>query len=84
AVFEVLKYIAVFPVANDNLTDNKGNILPDCYLLPKGSKAIDLALKIHSEIAENFVRVIDMRTKKSFGKDYELKHRDVLRIITSK
>ncbi|MEM4915275.1 MAG: YchF-related putative GTPase, partial [Nanopusillaceae archaeon] len=42
AVFEVLKYIAVFPVANDNLTDNKGNILPDCYLLPKGSKAIDL------------------------------------------
>ncbi|MEM1804496.1 MAG: YchF-related putative GTPase [Nanopusillaceae archaeon] len=84
AVFEVLKYIAVFPVANDDLTDNKGNILPDCYLLPKGSKIIDLALKIHSEIAENFVRVIDMRTKKSFGKDYELKHRDVLRIVTNK
>ncbi|MEM0379619.1 MAG: TGS domain-containing protein, partial [Nanopusillaceae archaeon] len=61
-----------------------GNILPDCYLLPKGSKALDLAFKIHSEIAKNFVKIVDMRTKKSYGKDYELKHLDVLRIITNK
>ncbi|MEM4758044.1 MAG: YchF-related putative GTPase [Nanopusillaceae archaeon] len=84
SVFDLLKYIAVFPVANEDLTDNDGNILPDCYLLPKGSKALDLAFKIHSEIAKNFVKIVDMRTKKSYGKDYELKHLDVLRIITNK
>jgi len=83
-VFDVLGYIAVFPVANEDFTDNKGNVLPDCFLLPKGSKVIDLAEAIHEDIAKGFVRAIDMRSKKVVGKDYELKNLDIIRIIHQK
>jgi len=83
-VFEVLGYIAVFPVANENFTDNKGNVLPDCFLLPKGSKVIDLAEAIHEDLARGFVRAIDMRNRKVVGKDYELNNLDIIRIISQK
>jgi len=83
-VFEVLEYIAVFPVANEDFTDNNGNILPDCFLLPKGSKVIDLAEAIHEDLARGFVRAIDMRNNRVVGKDYELKNLDIIRIIHQK
>ncbi|RDD52461.1 redox-regulated ATPase YchF [Nanoarchaeota archaeon NZ13-N] len=82
AVFDVLGYIAVFPVATDNLTDSKGNVLPDCFLLPKGSKVIDLANEIHTELAKNFVRAIDIRSKKFVGRDHELRNLDIIRIVS--
>jgi len=82
-VFDLLKYIAIFPVDNVNkLTDSKGNILPDCFLLPKGSTALDFAYFLHTDFGENFIKAIDAKTKRILGKDYELKHRDVLEIIT--
>jgi ribosome-binding ATPase YchF (GTP1/OBG family) len=41
AVFDVLKSVAVFPVDSANkLTDSKGKILPDCFLLPGGSTSL--------------------------------------------
>jgi len=85
AVFELLNYIAVYPVEDENkLTDKDGNILPDAHLMPKGSTALDLAFKIHTDIAEKFVCAIDARTKKRLGKDYELKNNDVVKIAFSK
>ena len=84
AVFELLGYIVVYPVANETkLTDAEGNILPDAFLLPKGSTVIDLAYKIHSDIGEKFNCAIDVRTKKRLGKDYVLKNGDVIKIMTS-
>jgi ribosome-binding ATPase YchF (GTP1/OBG family) len=42
AVFDVLKSVAVFPVDSANkLTDSKGKILPDCFLLPGGSTSLE-------------------------------------------
>jgi len=84
AIFEVLEYIAVFPVANENFTDNKGNVLPDCFLLPKGSTIIDLAKAIHEDLAKGFVRAIDMRNKKVIGRDYELRNLDIVKIVYQK
>jgi len=82
AVFGLLKYIAVFPVDNVNkLTDSKGNVLPDCFLLPSGSTALDFAYFMHTDFGENFIKAIDARSKKAVGKDYKLKHRDVLEIV---
>ncbi len=81
AVFDVMKYNAVFPVG-EKLSDAKGNVLPDCYLMPFGSTALDLAYRIHKDFGDNFIRAIDMRTKKIVGKDYVLKHRDVIQIIS--
>jgi len=81
-VFSLLDYIAVFPVENANkLTDSKGNILPDCFLMPEGSTALDLAYLVHSNLGENFIKAIDAKTKRVLGKEYKLKHRDVLEIV---
>ncbi len=85
AVFEILNYIAVYPVENENkLTDSKGNVLPDVYLLSKGSTTLDLGFKIHTDIGERFICAIDARTKKKLGKDYEIKNKDVIKIVVSK
>ncbi len=80
-VFDVLKCIAVFP-AGDKLSDSKGNVLPDCYLMPLGSTALDFAFRLHSDIGKNFVKAVHVRTKQAVGKDYVLKHRDGLEIMT--
>lgn len=81
AVFDFLKYIAAFPVENaHHLSDSKGNILPDCFLLREGSTALDFAFAIHTDIGKNFVKAIDVRSGKPVGKDYKLKHRDALEI----
>ena len=81
AVFELIGYIAIFP-AGAKMTDSKGNVLPDCYLMKKGSTALDFAFRLHTDIGNNFVKAIDIRTKKAVGKDYVLKHGDGLEIVT--
>jgi len=82
AVFDLLKYIAIFP-AGSKLSDSKGNILPDCFLLPKCSTALDFAYHLHTDIGDKFVKAIDVRTKQPVGKDHALKHRDGIEIMTS-
>ena len=82
AVFDLLKYIAVWPAGVHKLADSKGNVLPDCFLIPQGSTALDFAYHIHSDLGDNFVKAIDVRTKRAVGKEHELKHRDGIEIIT--
>lgn len=82
AVFELLKYIAIFPAGANKLADSKGNVLPDCFLLPEGSTALDFAFTLHTDFGKNFIKAIDARTKRAVGKEYKLKHRDALEIIT--
>jgi len=79
AVFELLNYIAIFP-AGGKLADQYGNILPDCFLLPADSTALDFAYSLHTDIGDNFIKAIDARTKRAVGKDYKLKHRDAMEI----
>lgn len=82
AVFDLLKYIAVFPGSANKLGDSKGNILPDCFLLPDGSTTLDFAYYLHTDFGKNFIKAIDARTKMAWGKDHKLKHRDALEIVT--
>lgn len=82
AVFEILKYIAIFPAGATKLKDSKGRILPDCFLLPPESTALDFAYYLHTDFGKNFIRAIDARTKKTLGKDYKLKNRDALEIVS--
>ena len=85
AVFEFLKYVYVFPVENQNkLTDKDGNVLPDCFLFPPESTALDLAYKVHKDLGDNFIKAIDVKTKKAVGKDYEIKNGDVMEVIAKK
>ena len=84
AVFELLKYIAIFPGVVNKLQDQHGNVLPDCFLMPKDTTALDFAFKLHTDIGNSFVKAIDVRSKKPVGKDYLLRNRDVIEIMTSK
>ena len=82
AIFELLGYIAIFPASANKLGDSKGNILPDCFLLPPKSTALDFAYFLHTDFGKNFIKAIDARSKKAVGKKYELKNRDALEILT--
>jgi ribosome-binding ATPase len=82
AVFELLGYLAIFPAGATKLKDSKGRILPDCFLLPPESTAIDFAYYLHTDFGKNFIRAIDARTKKTLGRDYKLKNRDALEIVS--
>ena len=85
AVFELLNYIAVYPVEDENkFSDKSGNILPDVHLIPNGTTALELAFRIHTDIGNKFVSAIDVRTKRRLGKDCILKNNDVIKIMTSK
>ena len=82
AVFDILKYIAIFPASATKLGDSKGNILPDCFLLPGGTTALDFAYHLHTDFGKNFIKAIDARSKMAWGKDHALKNRDALEIVT--
>ena len=82
-VFKVLRMNMVYPVADENrLTDTHGNVLPDVYLMPPESTPIDLAGEIHSRLVENYILAIDAITGMRLPKDYRLRHRDVIKIMT--
>ncbi|UCD02933.1 MAG: redox-regulated ATPase YchF [Candidatus Aenigmatarchaeota archaeon] len=83
-VFDKLQYITVYPVASiGRLTDSKGNVLPDAYLVKKGTKLKEFAAKVHSTMADKFIGGLDLG-KKKLGADHELKDGDVVEIIFSK
>jgi ribosome-binding ATPase YchF (GTP1/OBG family) len=84
AVFKLLGMNAVYPVEDPKtLSDKRGNILPDVYLVPKGYVARDLAREIHSELASKMLHAIDARNGLRLPQDYELRDRDVISIVTA-
>lgn len=84
AIFDLLKLIVVYPVEDEiKLTDRKGNVLPDAHLLPASSTPIDLAEKIHADLAKGFMYAIDARSKMRLGADYKLKNNDVVKIVSA-
>ncbi|MEM2855999.1 MAG: redox-regulated ATPase YchF [Candidatus Nitrosocaldaceae archaeon] len=84
-VLKVLKMIVVYPVEDvEKLSDKKGNILPDAYLMKEGSTAKDLAYTIHTDLAENFIYALDVRNKQRVGADYKLKNNDIIQIVASR
>lgn len=79
---EMLDLIVVYPVEDENhLSDKKNRILPDAYFMKKGSTALDLAYKVHTDIGKNFIRAVDAKTKRIIGSDHILNDGDVIRII---
>ena len=85
AFLELLQMVAVYPVEDsEHLSDHKGRVLPDVYLVPYGTTARQLAYIIHTELGDSFIHAIDIRGKNRIGEDYVLKNRDVISIISAK
>ena len=81
-VFQLLNYIVVYPVEDEHkFTDSSGRILPDAYLMKRGSTAKDLAYAVHTDIGEGFLYAIDARTKRRLGERYELEDNDVIKVV---
>jgi ribosome-binding ATPase YchF (GTP1/OBG family) len=84
ACFKLLHMVAVYPVEDEfKLTDKKGNILPDVWLLPEGSTAKNLAETIHADLAKGFLYALDVRTKQRIGANHQLKNGDVIKIASA-
>jgi hypothetical protein len=84
-VFNLLDLIVVYPVEDENrFTDKKGNILPDAFLLRKGSTAKDLAFMVHTDIGKGFLYAVDAHTKMRLGDKHELKNGDIVKIVAVK
>lgn len=82
AITRLLDLIVVFPVEDEHhWTDKKGNVLPDAYLVPRGSTARDVAFKVHTELGEHFIRAIDGRTKMVVGHDHPVRDGDILKVV---
>ncbi len=85
AIYNLLNSIVVYPVDDENkFMDKKGNVLPDAFLVPKGMTAKEFAYHIHSDLGDSFIHAVNARTKLRIGEDYELKDRDVIRIVAAK
>jgi len=85
AVFEVLDNIVVYPVADINkLSDKKGNVFPDAFLVKNGTTLKEFAFSIHSDIGEKFIGGLEAKTRRKLGADYVLKKDDVIEILFQK
>lgn len=82
-VFKLLKMNMIYPVFDESkYTDTHGNILPDVHIMSDGSTPLDLARNIHTRLAENYILAIDAKTGTRLPKEYALRHRDVVKIMT--
>ena len=83
-VFDLLKFIVVYPVEDESKLSNKdGDVLPDAKLLLEDSTAKHLAETIHADIAKGFLHAIDCKTKQRIGADHKLKNGDVIKIVST-
>ena len=83
-VFKLLSMNAAYPVEDaDKLSDKKGNVLPDVFLVHPNASVADLAAQIHTELAKTIIYAIDARTKIRLPTDYRLKDRDVVKIVAA-
>lgn len=84
AVFELLDQIVVYPVEDEtHLTDAKGRILPDAFLMKKGATPHDLAFQVHTDIGKGFLYAIDAKTKMRIKESALLKDGDIIKIVST-
>ena len=85
AFFGLLDMITVYPVEDaEKLTNHRGQVLPDCFLVTRGTTSKQFAAEIHTDLAEGFIYAIDARTKKRLGDTYILENNDVIQIVSAK
>ena len=85
AYFKLLDMITVYPVEDlEHLSDHNERVLPDTYLVPRGTTAHQFAYIIHTELGESFLYAVDARDKRRIGEEAVLKDRDVISIVSAK
>lgn len=84
AVYDLLDYVTVYPVQDaSKWTDGSGNVLPDAFLLPRGSTPRDLAYAVHSDIGDGYLHAVDARAGREISDSQELAEGDVIKIVST-
>lgn len=84
AVFELLDMIVIYPVEDENhFCNKKGEVLPDAFLMRKGSTPHDLAFQVHTDIGKGFLYAVDARTKMRIKENHLLKDGDIIKIVSA-
>jgi hypothetical protein len=84
-VFDLLDYVVAYPVEDEHkFSDSVGRVLPDAFLLKRGSTARDLAFSVHSDIGESFLYAVDARTKLRLGEKHALENNDIIKVVYTK
>jgi hypothetical protein len=84
AVFDLLDMIVVYPVEDENhFCNKKGEVLPDAFLMRKGSTPHDLAYQVHTDIGKGFLYAVDARTKMRIKENHLLKDGDIIKIVST-
>lgn len=85
AVFDLLDRIVCYPVEDEGrYADKDGNVLPDAFLVPRGTTAKEMAAKVHTDLADHFIRAVDARTERAIGADHVLEEGAVVRIVADR
>ena len=84
AVFDLLDMIVVYPVEDENhFCNKKGDVLPDAFLMRKGSTPHDLAYQVHTDIGKGFLYAVDARTKMRIKENHQLKDGDIIKVVST-
>lgn len=84
AVAKILDLIVVYPVEDEHkFSDSRGRVLPDAFLMKRGSTPRDLAFMVHTDIGKGFLYAVDARTKMRIKDSYELRDGDIVRIVST-
>ncbi len=84
AVFNMLNLITVYPVEDHHkYSDHYGNVLPDAYLVPKGTTVRELAYMIHTDLGRTFLYAVNAKTNERLGADYVLNDNDIVKIVAT-
>lgn len=81
-VLGVDKNKVVFTVEDEHkLTDGRGRVLPDAYIVGEKATPRDVAERIHSDIAKKYKGAIDCRTGLKVKNDEPVKDGQILKIL---
>jgi len=84
-VYQKLNGIIVYPVEDEHRCSNhKGEVLPDAFLVPRGTTAVQLAGMVHTDLANKFIGAVDARKKIRVGATHELADGDVIKIVSGR
>jgi hypothetical protein len=84
AVFDLLDMIVVYPVEDEtHFSNKKGEVLPDAFLMKKGSTPHDVAFQVHTDIGKGFLYALDARTKMRIKENHMLKNGDIIKIVSA-
>jgi ribosome-binding ATPase YchF (GTP1/OBG family) len=79
-----LNYIVLYPVEDEHkFCDGQGRILPDAFLMKRGSTPRDLAYRVHTDIGTGFLYAVDAKTNMRIKEQTELKNGDIIKIVST-